>query len=260
VAGPTSGAGIAITAPAASAAAMVGIVINGGNVSVTRCVAAGQSGDAILNLVASVNYRPRDGIITQIDNYPAAGVTTDDNHYWAYFHNTGSGWAYSNVGANGYVPAAGTVEGWNYDNGSSIKPAPAPPAVSFASICGSPAPPAPSPSAPPTTSAAVVPTAAKPTTTTASPIPGAPQPGVAVPTAQESGGTPTSSQSAPGTTETGQSGSTSAFSSIDASAAAKASPAKKPSSGSVTPLLIAAALVVALAVGAFVATRRRRAS
>lgn len=122
-----------LVAPGAAARASkpthVAIVIGGQGV---RCVSAGGSGDDILNSVADVHYRS-DGVIVQINGVPSSGKA-DDTHYWSYWHDTGTGWRYSAVGASGYQPAPGTVEGWSYDNGAADPPPP--PAASYASICG----------------------------------------------------------------------------------------------------------------------------
>jgi hypothetical protein len=61
----------------------------------------------------------------------------DDTHFWSYWHDTGNHWHYSTVGASGYQPAAGTVEGWSYDDGQADAPPPAAdPAGLYAGICG----------------------------------------------------------------------------------------------------------------------------
>lgn len=118
------------TAPADAAPSHVAIVIAGQG---TACVAwhSGITGDEVLNDVASVRYRT-DGLIVQIDGVPAS-AKADDTHYWAYWHDTGSGWRYSSSGASGYQPAAGTVEGWAFNDGGSS--APQPPSASYAAIC-----------------------------------------------------------------------------------------------------------------------------
>jgi hypothetical protein len=251
IAAAASGAGLT-SAPGAYASGTVGIVISmGGGINVARCVAAGPSGDDIVNEVASVAYRPRDGIITQIDNYPAADLGTDTTHYWAYFHNTGAGWTYSNVGASGYTPAAGTVEGWRYDDGQD--PAPEPPAVSYASICAQAVAP------PPVTPSRVI---------TPSPKTTAAQTHPATATSQAAGtsGAPTSSAvsnmptasatvpvpSRPAVTNT-------SLSSIDATSVSRASDSRKGSSGSYAAVIIGVLLVVALAGGTVVVALRRRA-
>jgi hypothetical protein len=45
------------------------------------------------------------------------------NAYWAYWHGKPGGrWGYSGVGAYGYKPALGSVEGWGFDGGPGIEP------------------------------------------------------------------------------------------------------------------------------------------
>lgn len=107
--------GSALPAGAATKPTYVAIVVSG---HVTACVPwhAGLTGDEVLNAVADVHYRPTDGIIVQIDGQPSP-ASADNDHYWSYWHSSGGGWSYSNVGASGYSPAAGTVEGWRFVNG-----------------------------------------------------------------------------------------------------------------------------------------------
>jgi hypothetical protein len=125
----TGRAGAAATAAAPTS---VAIVIAGVGVG---CVPwrSGISGDTVLNDVARVNYRPSDHLITQIDGIPANGIA-NDNHYWAYWHESAAGWQYSDVGASGYFPKAGAVDGWSFGGGASTTH-PKPPVRSYASIC-----------------------------------------------------------------------------------------------------------------------------
>ncbi len=121
-------AGLAI-GPAGAAHAStsyVAIVIAGDK---TACVPwhSGITGDEVLNAVAHVDYR-RDGLIDAIDYRPDPPYA-DDSHFWAYWHNTGNGWVFSDFGASSYEPKAGSVEGWAY--GDQAKP----PLISYRSIC-----------------------------------------------------------------------------------------------------------------------------
>jgi hypothetical protein len=122
-------AGLAI-GPAGGAHAStsyVAIVIAGDK---TACVPwhSGITGDDVLNAVAAVHYRYTDHIIDAIDGYPDP-PHADDSHFWAYWHNTGSGWVFSDFGASSYSPKAGSVEGWAF--GDQAKP----PLISYSSIC-----------------------------------------------------------------------------------------------------------------------------
>ena len=130
----------------------VAIVISGKG---ARCIPwhKGITGDWLLNRVARVVYRQTDGLIVQIDGTPAS-ATADSTHYWSYWHDVDGTWQYSSAGASGYQPAAGTVEGWAYDNGGQQPPKPnATPAGLYSAICGSadesavptPTPPVPTP-------------------------------------------------------------------------------------------------------------------
>ncbi len=55
--------------------------------------------------------------------------------YWGYYHAAGSTWEYSSKGADSYVPADGSVEGWRYGLDTSGK---RPPRVTpdFSALCG----------------------------------------------------------------------------------------------------------------------------
>jgi hypothetical protein len=121
----------------------VGIVIG----SRYACVRwhAGVTGDDVLNKAARVTYRS-DGIVLTINGKPNP-PHADDTHYWSYWHDTGGRWQYSSVGASGYQPKAGTVDGWSYDDGhANPSPPAANPAGLYADICGARDKPKPKPS------------------------------------------------------------------------------------------------------------------
>lgn len=123
-------AGLAIgpVGAAHASTSYVAIVIAGDK---TACVPwhSGITGDDVLHAVASVSYR-YDGLINQIDGVPA-DKRADDTHFWAYWHNLGKGWVFSDEGAGTYLVPAGSVEGWAY--GDQAKP----PLISYGSICDS---------------------------------------------------------------------------------------------------------------------------
>jgi hypothetical protein len=123
--------GLRDEAAVASAPGHVAIVIAGVGVG---CVPwqHGISGDTVLNDVARVTYRS-DGLILQIDGKPA-DATANATHYWAYWHETSSGWHYSSLGASSYLPKAGAVDGWSFGGGTSSSHV-RPPRRSYASIC-----------------------------------------------------------------------------------------------------------------------------
>ena len=63
--------------------------------------------------------------------------------YWSYWHQTGSGWEFSKIGATGSHPDDGTVEGWRFAVSPGTASAPAPRIASssaFSSVCGDTAP------------------------------------------------------------------------------------------------------------------------
>lgn len=160
-----------LAAPAAPAAAQpthvaIEVAFPGGGTR-TACVPwqAGLTGDGVLQSAGFQPHYAANGLLDQINGVPASPDTTQA--YWAYFHDGGSGWAYSLAGPLGYRPAAGTVEGWIYDSeqstSTSVKP---PPATSYSRICAGqdppdPAPPTPVPVPPP---AAMAPPAGSPST------------------------------------------------------------------------------------------------
>lgn len=263
LAAAVAGGALLPTLPAAAATKPrhVAIVIAGKGVA---CVPwhSGITGDEVLNDVATVRYRPSDGLITQIDGTPRNN-RADERHYWSYWHNTGAGWTYGTTGASAYHPAAGNVEGWRFVNGS---PSPTPPPTrSYASIChdtvASSPPAAPSPSR---TAASSAPTRTRTRTATASAatnLPAAPLPSTTHATVSLSrSAAPTSSTPSrvPPTTAS------SAPSSKRAAAlptlhvrAADATP-KRAEQGSALPTVAVAAIVVLLGgTGAYAARRRR---
>lgn len=121
-------------ASAAPAPGYVAIVIAGHGYGCVRWH-SGLTGDEVLNDVARVAYR-QDGVIWQIDGYPNPPYT-DDTHYWSYWHDTGGAWHYSDLGASNYSPAAGTVEGWSWDDGNAnASPPPQSPSGLYATLCG----------------------------------------------------------------------------------------------------------------------------
>lgn len=126
--------GGAVPAAAASTSAQhVAIVIGSG----TACVSwhSGINGAQVLTAAADQviwGTGPHAGFVVKING--VGQNPPDDTHYWSYWHDTGSGWRYSSVGANSYQPAAGTVEGWSYVDGAPE--ASPPPTTSYKAICG----------------------------------------------------------------------------------------------------------------------------
>lgn len=154
----------ALGAPAAAQArppspTHVAVVVNGVG---TACVPwhSGMTGAEVLTARFDVQWgQPTPsgnfaGMVVQINGVP----TNPNPHtaYWAYFHNSGSGWQYSGSGALSAHPKPGTVDGWRLDSATtSAHPEPA--AASYASICAgqdpTPAPPAHTTTSPPRTHA-----------------------------------------------------------------------------------------------------------
>ena len=155
-------AGLAVAAPAAEAAACSGssgvtVVVDfgslGGGVQ-TGC-AGGDPASGLAALSAAghgYTFVPRQiGLVCQIDARPNPCNGAPTTAYWSYWHATrGGSWSYATVGAGGYNPQPGTVEGWAF--GAGGRPGIAPPAA--------PAPPPPAPK--PTTEPAPRPSAQPP--------------------------------------------------------------------------------------------------
>ena len=183
-------------APAAEAAACSGstgvtVVVDfgslGGGVQV-GC-AGGNPGSGLAALSGAghgYTFVPRQpGLVCQVDARPNPCNGAPTTAYWAYWHaSRGGSWSYSTLGAGGYDPAPGTVEGWAF--GAGRQPGIAPPAA--------PAPPRPAPK--PTTNPAPRPTAQPP----AAPPRGS-APGAGAPESSTGGGAPreTASGGPPGT-------------------------------------------------------------
>jgi hypothetical protein len=171
--------------PAVAATAPTHVAIVVANVG-HACVPyhSGMTGGDVLSSNFNVLYGgpPRYvGFVLQING---VGTTQPDlTHYWAYYHNTGGGWAYSGSGATSYTPQPGTVEGWAYDN--SQQSPPTPPSMSYAAICGGQ-----DPTPPPTHAPTQPPVASHPSPPSAA-QPGQPgQPGQPAPTTASSATSP----------------------------------------------------------------------
>ncbi len=143
--------GLATTAAHASTTTPthVAIVVDGVG---TACVPwhSGMTGADVLGARFDVAYgqpTPRGnfaGMVVQIDGVPAN--PNPNTAYWAYFHESRSGWVYSNTGALSYRPEPGTVDGWRLDSAAHQNSHPAPAAASYAAICAGQDPtPAPTP-------------------------------------------------------------------------------------------------------------------
>jgi hypothetical protein len=64
----------------------------------------------------------------------------DGPEFWGYWRGDGSGgWDWSSGGGNATTVRDGDVEGWSWGTGNDGSSHPAPPATTFASVCGRPA-------------------------------------------------------------------------------------------------------------------------
>ena len=255
---------LAAATPAYAAPTHVAIVI-AGDKGVCVPWQSGMTGDSLLNSVASVTYNASH-MINRIDGRPSDGASSV-SAYWSYWHNTGSGWTYSSVGASDYTVPVGSVEGWIFGDGS------APPNGSYASICAgrdpvTPAAPSAATVQPQATSAprsAVARTPASGAGSAAgiSPADGsstaAPAVGAAGSSAARAKPTGHSSGRTSVATPTAPTAPAAATSSAQTDAAVLAKPPGHGSSNSVIGTAVAALAALALAGGAFWARRRRRA-
>lgn len=61
--------------------------------------------------------------------------------FWGYWHGDGAGgWGWAGTGAGSYRVESGDVEGWSWGSGQDGSSHPAPPASTYASVCGAPPP------------------------------------------------------------------------------------------------------------------------
>ena len=273
-------AGLAVggPAPAAEAAACSGstgvtVVVDfgslGGGVQ-TGC-AGGNPGSGLAALSGAghgYTFVPRQpGLVCQLDARPNPCNGAPGTAYWSYWHaSRGGSWSYSTLGAGGYDPAPGTVEGWAF--GAGRQPGTAPPAA--------PAPPRPAPK--PTTEPTTRPPAAPPRTS--APVAGAPRaPGSSAgrggPRGPGQGSAPGAAGASPGRTAAAPSTSAgptatdaAAASSTGAGAAPSTSDSAPPGAVATEPasssartvgtFSLAVALIAALGLAGFLIARRRR--
>jgi hypothetical protein len=253
---------------AASGASHAGLVVDFGTVTdagtvphstpQAKCVTFGgtESGSQLLVDAGHVlSFDPRSGLLCSIDGYPASGcgkATSAGYEYWSYWHG-GSKWTYATSGPDTTYVKSGGVEGWRFVSGSDSSNERAPRY---------------SPAGPP------CPTATPTTTTRPS---GAATPSTAAVTGAGDHATPTSTVAAGGadapatdkvshprtTTTSGSSPLASGDGTADTNTAkrtlAAAADTHRPGSGSPAGAIAVAALVVALAIGAFVVSRMRSA-
>jgi hypothetical protein len=125
-------------AAACSSTSGVTVVVQFPDRTETRCAAGDPTSgsDALARAGFSVTRVTKfPGAVCRIDGFPDAGADPCVNMppadaYWVYFHaQPGGSWTPSNVGADGYNPKPGSVEGWRFGDGdapSTLPPAPAP--------------------------------------------------------------------------------------------------------------------------------------
>jgi len=127
----------------------------------TRCVAFSEpaiSGEELLlrsGMTVIMNYNA--GLGGAVCSINAAGCAYPQQdcfcqcqgkkcEYWAYYHGTGAGWQYSQVGASSYQVTNGALEGWSWGPGN-FSSGTLPPPIGFSDIC---TPPTATPTATPT--------------------------------------------------------------------------------------------------------------
>ncbi|KAA2250995.1 hypothetical protein F0L68_38465 [Solihabitans fulvus] len=111
----------------------------GGGVQVGCAAGSPASGlDALQAAGFGYNSASRQpGFVCRIGGRPATDPCVNAapaSAYWSYWHaQPGGAWAFSDLGAAGYTPAAGSVEGWSFGSGQQpgiaapARPAPPPP-------------------------------------------------------------------------------------------------------------------------------------
>ena len=122
---------VALSQPihAAATPTHVAIAVDFGNRVSTACVPAGGNGSAVLGADFRVVYN-KTGLVVQINGVGTVNPAPD--LYWAYWHSSGGSWSYARTGPATFHPAAGTVEGWTYNDGG-VGPKISP---NYAAICG----------------------------------------------------------------------------------------------------------------------------
>jgi hypothetical protein len=111
----------------------VWVVVDRGNgETTTRCAITYGTGMQALRS-AGFSVGDDDGFILQIQGFPTTPEPLSYINYWSYWHaaknadGTFGSWSYSNLGANSYHPAKGSVEGWRFGDGGTIVPTVKPP-------------------------------------------------------------------------------------------------------------------------------------
>jgi hypothetical protein len=126
-------------APCAYAPASVAVVVDFGDGSTVSavCVPAASTDNGAAVLAARAEQlgtpAPRfnsSGLLCAIDGNPSDGCGEQNGSryaYWSYWHGTGAGWSYSNVGPGGSRVHAGETEGWRFQPDGAGNPSdPAP--------------------------------------------------------------------------------------------------------------------------------------
>ncbi len=226
------------------------------------------------------------GFVCRIDGAPAQDPCLDTappDAYWSYWHAPrGGAWTYSDTGAAERTPPAGSVEGWVFSDGSGRSPTLAPPARPTPTTTVAPVPPPPAPTAAvagettvpappgPARVAGPVPGASDPAVTApgaSGPAPPAPAVDAAAGATTTPGAPPvdTPSSASPGAATTGSSATGSARTGDvdegpDDLAAGVVVDPDDGSTGSPWATALGLLVVAAVAGGAVVAVRRRRAT
>ena len=114
-------------APVPDSCAGVWVVIDPGTLGpapTISCATSHASGtDALASAGVSV-ARKGNGMVCQLNDLPSACVTSA-TAYWSYWHATRrpdggySDWTYSSLGADGFHPGVGDVEGWWFGDGTT---------------------------------------------------------------------------------------------------------------------------------------------
>lgn len=281
------GSALVLAGPAPDAAACSGssgvtVVVDYGSLGGIQVgCAAGDPGSGLSALHSAgfgTTGTQKDGpaFVCRINGAPASDpcvLTPPSNAYWAYWHaSRGGSWSYSTLGAAGYDPRAGSVEGWSY--GAGGRPGIAPPAAA------APPPPAPKPTTKPVPKPVPKPTVKPVPPRTSGPAgtsvaPGAPAPSVPGRSGAASGAPSTrpsagaSASAAAPSTSAGPSGTPDPAGST-AVAGAEATEEPGPPAGSLPdktggssllPVLgsvLGGVLVIGLGVAGFMVARRRR--
>jgi hypothetical protein len=90
-----------------------------GNQLASQCVGNPETGTAAIEAAGLNIVRDSSGFMCALGGYPAECPATFTGNFWAYYQTTpGNTWEFATTGQDDSVPAAGSIEGWCYSDGT----------------------------------------------------------------------------------------------------------------------------------------------